>query len=245
MNPEQDPGVARPPSPSSSSPGSAKKKDISDLFPLFPNELKFEIFRHAAQSPGVHHFKLQMLCTDEEESYAIVPIAGPNNDPSVWRERRNIKAVNSVAYNALWPYYHDRKELYSPRGRSVVAKVDGDNDLIHFRTFSIWFDAEFTPIERFRPLFSGLKRVAIEWKPQRNDYTFTCVCEGRTHTWENGGVHMCYASIADFLRYFPDIENFYLLLKLNKKDVVDIYANRKKEVDRRKSPDLFWEKHSA
>ncbi|KAI0009657.1 hypothetical protein F4779DRAFT_362822 [Xylariaceae sp. FL0662B] len=219
------------------------------FFSILPDELKLKIWRFAVPSPGVHYFQLGMGKSGlENQVLNIEPVSlrDDQNDSSAWRDRRYIKKLCNPVANEALRHLQAGKELYrhiptkkekSPAG-SIVAKVEGVSDIVCFRVPDIILDAEFFPFEMNRPLFSQLKRVAIEykWTKARNTSygTFNCFCDGAL---ERTDKSLCHIAIADLLHYFADMHTFYFILRLHKIDIVVPPAERVPRSRKRKQQD--------
>ncbi|KAI2631302.1 hypothetical protein GGS26DRAFT_591184 [Hypomontagnella submonticulosa] len=199
-------------------------------FPYYtrlPPELKGEIWKQSLLSPGVHYFNFDGQRVSElghgitDHDYAYVTAFAKSTDTSAWRVRNAISEVDEAASKTvkLFEKGTNMKKLFplQPLRRrpadASVAMVDCDNDLVCFRILGKLVPTWDRPATATR--FTGIKRVALEFKaqPVALEWPFpshTHCCQA----WDHELKPLCGQSIGIFLSNFPDLEEFYLIVKL-------------------------------
>ncbi len=115
------------------------------------------------------------------------------------------------------------REAESLRPRhGCKATIDGSRDLVLFRLAGEDLDPWLLARAENRRLMRGIARVAIEWKnpsgPWRgwNVPPFNCTCNG---VLSHSSQVYCHSSLAKFLSLFQDMETFYIILRISRKQI--------------------------
>lgn len=226
-------------------------RDQPKLYELMPLELVHNTWKHAFNSNGVHHFRLEVIHSQHTGSLLQVkPWETSNSAPTIstWRQRMRIATVDRLsldAYktwykemqdaNAMWiaPVpFKDRTKRPSILGTTSTysgAKVHVKNDLTVF-TFT-GSNVNFLSLPRgyHQQVFQGLESIAVNWKQittGRSVYIppFRCFCIPRIHG------DKCPQTMSRFVRFFPDLEDFYFIYRVTANDLVtdkELAVNRK------------------
>ncbi|OTB00605.1 hypothetical protein M426DRAFT_15289 [Hypoxylon sp. CI-4A] len=202
-------------------------------YSLLPSELKNQIVESASLPRGMHHFKVasdrfvHLLGGDGVDRQVLKTTPLPAaSDNSAWRVRAALRVVDKRAYELLerfkvgsesmkvmWPQEPIRKSGHR------LALVDVDQDLICINFVGIVLPTWIRPLAREQ--FSKIRRVALSYtkgKIALNSplvFPFRCVCVGNMHD----DSCFCADAVNDFISYFPDLEDFFFVVKLTKDDI--------------------------
>lgn len=111
----------------------------------------------------------------------------------------------------------DKKEKEKKKPVGLKASIDADLDVVHFRFSGTAFNPYLLALEKNRKVFAGIKSVAVDWKINGVNWDippFTCLCRQQQHL-----PFVCPFTTAKWLSYFEDVEVFYVILKITRKDI--------------------------
>lgn len=206
-----------------------------------PNELKLEIWGYALPKEAtIHRLKIDMPSTDrgpDDQVMKVSPVKATKKDAPLWREFWNFSAVDITARAVAAPekrltvWQPDEAKANRLKALADSAKgdkarlryttkvtIDADRDVVHFKFTCDLFDP-YLPRQLNQGLFTGIKRVAVDWKVITRGYKefqpFQCFCSAGMQNRHP----LCHYSMGQWLSYFKDVEVFYLVLKLTRKEI--------------------------
>ncbi|KAK6220574.1 hypothetical protein LQW54_002019 [Pestalotiopsis sp. IQ-011] len=216
------------------------------LYDLMPLELVHNTWKHAFNSNGVHHFRLEVIHTQHAGSLLQVkPWEVSNASPTIstWRQRMRIATVDRLSLdsyktwvkemqdaNAMWiapvPFKDrtQRPSILRTNTTYTGAKVHVKKDLTVFTFTGNYLCLLRLPRGIHQQIFQGLESVAMNWKQIATGHSwyikpFQCFCgSARPHG------DKCPYVMSRFVRFFPDLKDFYFIFRVIARDLV---AHRK------------------
>ncbi|KAI5863788.1 hypothetical protein GGS23DRAFT_565357 [Durotheca rogersii] len=209
------------------------------FYPRLPDELKLNIWEKASLPAGVHRFTMRTYDDNSFLGIEITPMRGTfRSDPSAWRAREVLGRVDGIAAEVAVQQIrngtpHVIELSKTPNRQGVVphrlsrprVAIDAANDLVHFEVIGEVCSAEIAPLNPARRILRPT-RVAIDFKKPRisaNDYfdTFSCVCDVDDPE-EESHKALCPIKVAEFIAFFPELEVFYIAVKLHLRSVLSL-----------------------
>ncbi|XDG05245.1 hypothetical protein ABKA04_004860 [Annulohypoxylon sp. FPYF3050] len=201
------------------------------LYQKLCNELKIEVWEQAALVPGMHFF---LMFVDrpfdampdnniDVQTPRIVKVVKKNQDHSAWRQRQNLFKVDAASKRVImnlikkpsakvmWPR-QPLREIEDVEGK---AWVFSDWDVVCIRFVGLVTPTWARPVANHE-VFSGIKRVSLEYDTPDRARPFQCRCLPRIHS----NTRYCPVLIDKFISYFPDLEKLYFITKLTKEELV-------------------------
>lgn len=210
------------------------------LYDKVPNEIALMMWNKALRANGVHHFRLSPgSLTTNGQLLDVEPWDNNTREAvSTWRHRYVISHIDKLSRaehdkwvtnmrqeGSLWvaPLRRGTRMRKQHRNADYVerVKVNGRQDLVAvtFAKYPVNIDLldEFANRDRFR----GLQRIALNYKQTENGSSwgilpFNCSCLRTSHE----KLTYCPAKIAQFLRLFPDVTDFYFIIRIAAKNLV-------------------------
>ena len=194
-----------------------------------PDELKLAIWREVMpEIPIMHHMKITMPSGDDQVM-EVSPVTGTKNGNHASMDHWNFSAFDSIAREVaaldrrvtIWQPDKAKINRLKARAKSKnggeeplryanKVTINADIDVVHYKFAGDIFEP-FLPHILNQPLFTGIKRVAVDWNTLpvlvRDFQPFQCFCGRVFHI-------VCPESIAKWLSHFKNIEVFYFVVKL-------------------------------